>query len=177
MGAAKVIADYRRSHNAMCMRGVLERGHAVAKMMSAVVITRPVEEVFSFFLALDESAPRIDPTVQVGSVIKTPDGPASAGTTFRFRQQNLGKTRETVTRFTALDLNRKIEFDAEIGPMRPKCELTFEPSNGGTLVTFRGDSIPSGPLKWLSPLANRKGQQVWQERLGRIKIVLESSAL
>jgi hypothetical protein len=60
--------------------------------------------------------------------------------------------------------------------MRPKCDLTFERSDGGTRVTFRGDSNPSGPLKWLSPLANRKGQQVWQERLARIKTMLESSS-
>jgi len=148
----------------------------MAKMKSTVVIARPVEQVFGFFLAIDESAPRTDPSVQVGSVIKTPDGPPGPGTTFRFRQQNLGKTTETVTRFTAVEPNQKIEFDAEIGPMRPKCDLTFEPSDRGTKVTFRGDSIPSGPLKWLSPLANRKGQQVWQERLGRIKTLLESSA-
>ena len=147
----------------------------MAKMKSTVVIARPVEEVFSFLLAIDESASRTDPSVQVGSVIKTPAGPPGPGTTFRFHQHNLGKIRETVTRFTAVEPNRKIEFEAEIGPMRPKCDLMFEPSDGGTRVTFRGDSIPSGPLKWLSPLANRKGQQVWQERLGRIKTVLESS--
>lgn len=148
----------------------------MAKMKSTVVIARPVEEVFGFFLAIDESAARTDPGVEVGSVIKTPDGPPGPGTTFRFRQQSLGKVRETVTRFTAVEPNRKIEFEAEIGPMRPKCDLAFEQSDGGTRVTFAGDSIPSGPLKWLSPLANRKGQQVWQERLGRIKTVLESSA-
>lgn len=88
----------------------------------------------------------------------------------------LGKTRETLTRFGAMEPNRKIEFEAKIGPMRPKCDLTFEGSDGGTRVTFRGDSNPSRPLKWLSPLANRKGQQVWQERLGRIKTMLESSS-
>jgi uncharacterized protein YndB with AHSA1/START domain len=144
-------------------------------MQSTVVIARPVEEVFAFLLAIDESAPKIDTSVQPGSVIKTPDGPPGPGTTFRFRQQNLGKTRETVTRFIAVEPNQKIEFQAEIGPMRPQCDLTFEPTDGGTRVTFRGDSIPSGALKWLSPLANRKGQQVWQERLGRIKTVLESA--
>jgi hypothetical protein len=30
--------------------------------------------------------------------------------------------------------------------MRPKCDLTFERSDGGTRVTSRGDSNPSGPL-------------------------------
>ena len=108
--------------------------------------------------------------------MKTPDGPARAGTTFRFRQKNLGKVRETITRFTDVVPNRKIEFEAEIGPMRPKCDLTFEQIEAGTRVTFRGDSVPVGPLKLLSPLLNRKGQQVWGQRLARIKTVLEASA-
>ena len=126
----------------------------MAKMESSVTIARPVEEVFGFFLNIDESAPKTDPSV--GSVMKTPDGPPGPGTTFRFRQQNLGKMRETTTRFTAVESNRRIEFDAEIGPMRPKCDLTFEWVDSGTRVTFRGDSIPRGPFKLLSPLANRK---------------------
>jgi hypothetical protein len=43
-------------------------------------------------------------------------------------------------------------------------------------VTFQGDANPVGPLKVLSPFLNRKGQQVWKERLGRAKAVLESDA-
>jgi len=146
----------------------------MTKMESTVVIARPVDQVFGFFLALDENAPKTDPSV--GSIVKTPDGPVQAGTMFRFRQQNLGKMRETSTRFTAIEPNRKIEFEAEIGPMRPKCELTFEQTNGGTRVTFRGDSNPLGPLKLLSPVFNRRGEQVWSQRLRRIKTVLETSA-
>lgn len=144
----------------------------MAKMESTVVIARPVEEVFNFFLNLEISAPKTDPSV--GTVIKTPDGPAGPGTTFRFRQQNLGKVRETTTRFTAIEPNRRIAFEAEIGPMRPQCDLTFEQTDAGTSVTFRGDSIPHGPLRLLSPLANIKGEQVWGQRLARIKTVLES---
>ncbi len=146
----------------------------MAKMESTVVIARPVGEVFGFFLALDENAPKTDPSV--GSIVKTPDGPVGPGTMFRFRQQNLGKVRETATRFTGVETNRKIEFEAEIGPMRPKCDLTFEETDGGTRVTFRGDSNPLGPFKLLSPVLNRKGEQVWSQRLARIKSVLESSA-
>lgn len=144
----------------------------MAKMESTVVIARPLEEVFNFFLNLEVSAPKTDPSV--GTVIKTPDGPAGPGTTFRFRQQNLGKVRETTTRFTAIEPNRRIAFEADIGPMRPQCDLTFEQTEAGTSVTFRGDSMPHGPLKLLSPLANIKGQQVWGQRLARIKTVLES---
>lgn len=146
----------------------------MSTMESTVTIARPVGEVFGFFLALDENAPKTDPSV--GSVVKTPDGPAAAGTTFRFRQKTLGKVRETTTRFTSVEPNRKIEFEAEIGPMRPECILTFDQTDGATRVTFRGDSNPVGPFKLLSPLFNRKGQQVWGQRLARIKAVLEASA-
>ena len=144
----------------------------MARMESTVTIARPVEEVFRFFLALDENAPKVDPSA--GSVVKSPDGPAGPGTTFRFRQQTLGKVRETTTRFTGVEPHHRIEFEAEIGPMRPQCDLTFEQTDGGTRVTFRGDSNPIAPLKWLNPVFNRKGQQVWGQRLARVKAVLEA---
>jgi uncharacterized protein YndB with AHSA1/START domain len=147
---------------------------AMARMEATVTIARPVEEVFRFFLSLDENAPKVDPGG--GSVVKSPEGPTGPGTTFRFRQQTAGKIRETTTRFTGVEPNQRIEFVAEIGPMRPRCDLTFEQADGGTRVTFRGDSNPVGPLRWLSPVFNRKGQQVWSERLARVKTVLEASA-
>lgn len=139
---------------------------------STVTIARPVEEVFGFFLSLDESAPRTDPGID--SIAKIPDGPPRAGTTFVFRQVRGGKTRETTTRFTSVEPNRRIEFDAEIGPMRPRCSLDFAGTDGGTRVTFQGDSNPVGPLRLLTPVFNRKGRQVWDERLARVKSVLES---
>jgi len=146
----------------------------MAKMESTVTIARPVEKVFAFFLALDENAAKVDPSAM--SVVKTPDRPAQAGTTFRFRQKNLGKIRETVRRFTEVVPNHVVEFEGENGPMRPKCALAYDQTDEGTRVTFRGDSIPVGPFKLLSPLLNRKGQQVWGQRLARIKTVLEASA-
>jgi hypothetical protein len=146
----------------------------MARMKSVVTIARPMDEVFGFFLALDENAPRTDPSVE--SVVKTPAGPTRAGTTFRFRQRSLGKQRETTTRFTNIEPKRVIEFEATIGPLRPKCSLTFVPAEEGTMVTFAGDSRPIGPLKLFSPLLNRKGQQVWSERLARIKTVMEEPA-
>lgn len=146
----------------------------MAKMQATVVIERPIAEVFGFFLALDENAPKVDRSV--GSVMRTPDGATGPGTTFRFRQHNVGKVRETTTRFIAIEPTRKIEFEAEIGPMRPRCDLTFEKTGGGTTVTFRGDSHPVGPLTVLSPIFNRMGQQIWGRRLARIKTVLESSS-
>jgi uncharacterized protein YndB with AHSA1/START domain len=141
-------------------------------MQSEVTIRRPVDEVFGLFVDLDKYALQVDPGAE--SVVKSPDGPTAPGTEFRFRQYNLGKMRETVTRYTAVEPNRRIEFEAEIGPMRPKCDLTFEPIEGGTRLMFSGDSNPVAPLRLLSPLLNRKGEQVWSERLRRVKEFLES---
>ena len=88
-----------------------------AKMHSTVTIARPLEEVYRFFLDLERNAPRTDPSVEY--VVKTPEGPTAPGTTFRQRQHSLAKTRETTTRFTAIEPNRKIEFEATIGPIDP----------------------------------------------------------
>src|SRR5680860_820474 len=66
----------------------------MAGMKTSVVIDCPVEEVFHFFLNPKESAPRMDP-LGGGLVLMSPDGPPEPGTTFVFRQQVFGKTRET----------------------------------------------------------------------------------
>ena len=144
------------------------------KMHASVTIARPLEEVFALLLAVDEIAAKTDPGV--GSVSKSPEGPPGPGTTFYFRQETLGKVRETTTHYTAVEPNRRIDFEAVIGPMRPICSLSFEATDGGTRVTFDGDANPVAPLRILSLFFNRKGQQVWTERLGRLKAVLESDA-
>jgi carbon monoxide dehydrogenase subunit G len=143
-------------------------------MSTSMVIARPAEEAFAFLLNPRDSAPRMDPAGG-GLVLMTPDGPPGPGTTFVFRQRVMGRTTQTKTHLTAVEPDRRIEFDAEIGPMRPRCALTFEPVAEGTLVTFRGDSNPRGPLKVFTPLMDRMGQKSWAQRLDRMKEVLEST--
>jgi uncharacterized protein YndB with AHSA1/START domain len=146
----------------------------MAMMETSIFIARPIETVFQFLLNPDQSAPAMDPAG--GSVAKTPEGPPGPGTTFVFRQRNFGRVMETKTHYTAVEPNRKIEFDAEIGPMRPRCSLTFEATEGGTKVIFKGNSNPRGPAKLLAPLMNRMGQKNWTWRLTRVKEILESIA-
>ena len=146
----------------------------MAMMETSIFIARPVEIVFQFLLNPDQSAPKMDRSG--GSVAKTPEGPPGPGTTFVFRQQNLGRMMETKTHFTAVEFNRKIEFDAEIGPMRPRYSLTFEAADGGTKVIFRGTSNPRGAAKLLAPLMDRMGQRNWSWRLAKVREILESPA-
>ena|SRR5438093_10657465 len=144
----------------------------MAGMHAAVTIARPVGEVFRFFLDLDQNAPKTDPSIE--SVVKSPAGPTGPGTTFRLRQGPSGKRRETITRFTAVEPQRRLGFEAVIGPMRPTCVLEFQQTLNGTRVEFSGHSNPIGPLRLLSSAFDRKGQRIWNERLVRIKTVLEA---
>jgi hypothetical protein len=146
----------------------------MAKIESTVTIARARRDVFGYFLALEETVPKTNPDVE--SVVKVPGGPTRAGTTFHFRGKVLGRVRETTTRFSAVVPDEEIQFDGVVGPMRPKCVLTFDHAGAGTRVTFRGDPNPVGPFKLLSPLFTYKGQQVWGERLARAKAALEASA-
>ena len=142
-------------------------------MESTVIIERPVEEVFGFVLDLT-NIPSTDPSVK--SVEKTSEGPIEAGSTFLMRQEAppLGKIREATVRYTAVEPNRNIEFEAMVGPITPTARLTFEQANGGTKVTFRGEPNPVGPLKILSPLISRQGQRMWDKRLAGLKSTLEA---
>jgi len=141
-------------------------------MQSVIEINRPVEPVYGFFLDLERSIVRTDPTVE--SVVKTTEGPLGAGTTFRLRQPVMGKVREQTMRVTAVDPNRRIDMEAAFGPVRPRFSLSFEPTGGGTRVTFRGDSRPIGPFKLIPFLMDRIGQRNWDRRLRLMKAALEA---
>jgi uncharacterized membrane protein len=142
-------------------------------MHSVIEINRPVESVYGFFLDLERSILSTDPTVE--SVVKKTEGPLGAGTVFQIRQPVMGKVREQTMRVTAVDPNRRIDFEAAFGRVRPRLSLTFEPGNGGTRVTLQGDSRPVGPFNLVAFLMDRIGQRNWDWRLGLIKAALEVS--
>jgi uncharacterized protein YndB with AHSA1/START domain len=137
-----------------------------------VTIARPCADVFDYFLNPDQYVAKGNPEVE--SVVRSPEGPTRPGTTFLFR--HIGRPRVTRSRFTAVVPDQEIRFDGEVGPLRPKCLLTFAPTTGGTKVTLQADPNPIGPLKVLSPLIKRKGEHLWAERLQRSKVALESQA-
>jgi carbon monoxide dehydrogenase subunit G len=137
---------------------------------STVVVARPVEDVFQFFLDFDRSAAGLG----IESATREPKGPTEVGTTFRLRDKAGSKTRESTTRITSIEPNRKIGFDGTVGPLRPRGAYIFEPTEHGTRLTVRIDPNPIGPLKLASPLVTRMGRRIWDKRLERIKALLEA---
>jgi hypothetical protein len=145
----------------------------MAQVESSMTVARPVEEVFGFFLDFDKNAAQMDPSIE--SVSRTPAGPTRPGTTFRFNQRIFGKMRDTITTFTSIESNRKIEIAASFGPLRPRGAFTFAEGNRRATVTVRVNPNPVGPFKLLAPLFARVAQRIWRERFARIKTALESS--
>ena len=142
------------------------------RIESTVIIQRPVAEVFPFVLNLDASIQSMDSGVE--SIKKIPEGPVGVGTTFRIRQHTLGRLRETTSRNTAIEPNRLIEFEAELGPVDATARMVFEPTDGATRVTFSADPRPVGLFRLLAPLMMRVGQRAWDRRLERLKATLEA---
>jgi hypothetical protein len=70
---------------------------------------------------------------KIESVVKTPEGPTGAGTTIRIRQRVLGRSAESTTRVSAVEPDRKIEWDARVGPMPPHAAFDLQPADNGTL--------------------------------------------
>jgi uncharacterized protein YndB with AHSA1/START domain len=140
-----------------------------AKIQSATTIARPLEDVFQFLLDLDQHPS--DPGVE--SVVKSPNGPTGPGTTLRFTH---AKGRQTTMRFTTVEPGRRIGFEGNVGPLKPVGDFSLPPKDGQTRLTVEVAPNPARALKLLSPLVNRIGQRVWDQRLARIKAVLEAPA-
>ena len=151
------------------IRLVTSVGGVVATFESSVEIRRPPEDVFRWFMALDQNAPRIDP--EADSASKEPPGETAAGTVFRLRSGS----RESRIRFDSVDPNEAIEFSTKLGPLHPTARLSFDATTTGTLLKITGRSNPIGPLRLLEPLANRRGKREWDARLQRIKTDLETT--
>ena len=142
----------------------------MGKVDATVTIARPVESVYQHFLDLDKTAS--DPSTV--AVTKEPPGPTAPGTLFRFDH---GKGRTSTMRFTALEPNRRISVESDVGPAKPTGCLLFEPVDAGTTkLTVRLEPNPVGPLKLVPPLAGFIGQRIWGKRLARIKTVLEGGS-
>lgn len=135
---------------------------------SAVEIGRPVAKVFTWFLEMDQNAPRIDP--EADEARKEPPGETRAGTTFYLRSGG----RESPVEYTGLRENEWIDFVTKIGPMRPTARLSFDQSELGTRLTIRANSNMPTLLRLLEPIADRMGKREWDGRLDRIRADLET---
>jgi len=145
----------------------------MARVEASVVIKRPIEEVFAF-----ASNPENDMEWEsdVSEVEKTSEGPIGVGTTYRGVMHFLGQRIDWTLEVIGYDLNRKVEFKIDAGPLQLEETVTFEPVDGGTRVTAVYEGDPGGFFKLAVPVVVRMFQGQIQGNLDNLKSVLEARA-
>jgi hypothetical protein len=145
----------------------------MANVESSVLISRPVEEVFRFYLDFERNVRTIEPSVQ--AIVKATDGPTGSGTTFRLQRNVFGKVWEMTLTLVSVELNRRIEVQPRIfGRVASNTTITFDRANGGTRVVAQCNINPVGALSLLTPVIARIDRKAWDQRLARLKAAVES---
>jgi uncharacterized protein YndB with AHSA1/START domain len=142
---------------------------------SAVVLSRPVEEVWAFV-----SDPRNEPKWHTDILaIKSeadpssgPEGSWDLGSTWLVTVQFMGR-RDYVVQITGLEPNRRVEITTKTGPMKPVATYLFEPANGGTRFTRHVDLPVQGPLRIMKGLIRKNLQKRNATFVQNLKDLLE----
>ena len=141
------------------------------KVEHTVVINRPVEEVAGFV-----RDPANNNQWQSGCVesSQTSEGPLGVGTTGRDVRQFLGRRMESTWEITEYEDNKKSSFKTTSGPIPMQGSYTFEPSGGGTKVTFTVQGDPGGFFRLAEPILARMVKRQIEADYNNLKDLLES---
>jgi uncharacterized protein YndB with AHSA1/START domain len=136
----------------------------------SVSIARPVDEVFAFVLD-GETGPQWRPGVL--DISRT----SGHGVGTRYAQGVRGPMGRRIAadyEITALEPNRRIEFQTVTGPARPHGRYDFEATAGGTLLTFSLDATLTGLRGLLMAGAVQKTMDTEVRALDSLKRILEA---
>lgn len=80
------------------------------------------------------------------------DGPVGEGTEFRVVSEFLGRRAALTYTIVEFELGRAVTLRGENATVVSLDRITFEPSGGGTLITYDADLALKGPLRIADPL-------------------------
>ena len=115
----------------------------------SVETRRPPDEMFAYlsdFSTTKEWDPGVIEAERVG------DAPVSQGTEFRLVAEFLGRKTPLTYRIIEHDPPNAVTFRGENSTVISLDRITFEPSDGGTRITYDADLALKGPLKLADPL-------------------------
>ena len=111
------------------------------KVETSSIVRRPAEAAFDFLVNL-ENEPRWNPWAI--KAVKLSEGPVHEGTVFRATYKRFG---EMDVKITGYERPKRFVITTDTKQMSGRHELMFEPAEGGTKVTQRGDMRPKGLMK------------------------------
>jgi uncharacterized protein YndB with AHSA1/START domain len=139
---------------------------------NTVMITRPVEEVFSY-LADAENLPQWNYAIE--QTTKVSPGPVGVGTIYRQTRTLPSRSQED---FEIVDFQppSQLALDGTFGPFKGRASYLLEPAVGGAKLTNRWDLQPtSASLRLLGPLAAARVKAAVAENLHALKRILEGA--
>jgi carbon monoxide dehydrogenase subunit G len=121
----------------------------MARYKATVETPRPPDEVFAYlsdFSTTEEWDPGIVEAERLG------DAPAKEGSEFRLVADFLHRKTTLIYRIVEYDPPNTVTFRGENSSVVSLDRIIFEPSDGGTRITYDADLALKGPFRLADPL-------------------------
>ena len=132
----------------------------MARYVASVETTRPPHEAFAY-LSDFSTTQEWDPGVVAAR--RLDDGPVRQGSEFELQARFLGRTNVLVYRIVEFTPDKAVTLRGENATVVSLDRMTFEPSAGGTRITYDADLALKGRMRFADPLLrlafNRVGQR------------------
>lgn len=132
---------------------------------------RPPAEMFAYlsdFSTTEEWDPGVIEAERLG------EDPVREGTEFRLLARFLGRKTPLIYRIVEYDPPSAVTFRGESSTVVSLDRITFEPSNGGTRITYDADLALKGALKLADPLLRIAFKRVGDRALAGLRSTLEA---
>jgi carbon monoxide dehydrogenase subunit G len=138
----------------------------------SILINRPATEVF-IFLAIPENEPKWRDGLQEAR--KTSIGPMGVGAALQYVVTFLGRRITSDVTVIEYEPNRKYTVESISGPIPFKGQYSLEASEGGTRVTFVGESNPGGFFRLAESFITSTRQKQLESELRTLKAQIEAA--
>lgn len=144
-------------------------------IQDSVIITKPVEEVFSFAANMDNSTQIMENVV---SIEKLTEGPVQVGSKFKETREIRGRKASSIIEFTEFVPNERYVVKSEANGLKVIYYYDFKPTvEGGTKVNFQGDIHTSGIImKLTKPIIRKILKKEDGDHLKQLKRLIEGTA-
>jgi carbon monoxide dehydrogenase subunit G len=140
------------------------------RVQESIEIQRPPEDVYDFMTDVRNI---VKCSGAITEVRDAPERPVVVGDSYTTVARVMGRTIETSHKVTAAQRPERLEMSGKSGSMNLRVEITFEPTDSGTLVTQVGDGEASGVLRFASSVIERTIRQQIRSDLEKLKAIME----
>ena len=137
----------------------------------AVLISRPVDEVFAF-VEDARNRPRWDDSVD-SEELTSPE-PIGVGSTVRTKLRSMGKDYVYTWEIVEHEPPHRMKVESTSGPFPTTLDFRFDGRDGGTLVNASVTGRPAGFMRILQPMIARTTQKNLDRGFARLKQALET---